>query len=69
LKIRNLLSLLRVLFPELPDESEESDRKIQRKLVSRYAQGSVSLHMGRFLTITDVNNLKNRVTSYNYEIR
>lgn len=47
---------------------ERSKEKIVRGLVMRHAEGSVSLHRGRYLTQEDVDNVVNRALSHDLSV-
>ena len=60
--IRDLIAL----FPKAPVRTEKDDRELEARVVKRYAQGSVSLSLGKYVTTDDVAHLKKKIASYNF---
>lgn len=42
------------LFPKPPLHTEEERKDRERKIVARYAQGNISLHLGKYLTKKEI---------------
>lgn len=66
-RIKNRLALL---FPEPldldPELEKESDKGAERKLVTLYAQGNVSLRQGSYITSKDIKQKRSELLLHHY---
>jgi len=59
-RIRGLIAL----FPKAPVRTDKDVCELENRVVKRYAQGSVSLSLGKYVTSDDVARLKKKIASY-----
>ncbi len=54
MKLPTKLSDIVSLFPKPPVHSEGEEKERERKNVSRYAQGNISLQLGKYITTKEI---------------
>jgi hypothetical protein len=56
MNIKSLVEIFNRLFPKPSEFSEEDRKTLEKEIVSRYAQGNISLHFGSYITSNEVSN-------------
>ncbi len=68
MKLKNLMYQIiyqvNVLFPKPPVYTEEKRRVREREIVSRYANGQISLHLGKYITTEEIEKRKKDLASW-----
>ena len=64
--IRFLINEFNKLFPKPPRFTEHDRRKLEEDIVSKYAQGSVSLQLRKYTTPADLALMKEKVLSHTF---
>lgn len=54
------------LFPKPVYHTKEEKKEIERKIVSRYHEGNISLFFGRYKTTEDIENMKKRILNHDF---
>ena len=66
MKLTALIKNIDVLFPKPPVHTEEERKARERKIVARYAQGNISLHLGKYLTKKEIEDRKTKLFLYRF---
>ncbi len=64
--IKFLIDKFNELFPPPVEFTEKDERELLKRVLKRYAQGSISLYRGKFITTQDLSIVKSRISSHNF---
>jgi hypothetical protein len=62
----DLVKYINNMFPKPPVHTEEEMRNIEKEIVSRYAQGNISLHLGKYVTTKEIARRKAELANYQF---
>lgn len=66
MKLMTLIKNIDELFPRPPVHTKQERKARERKIVARYAQGNVSLHLGKYITRDEIEKRKAKLSSYRF---
>ena len=66
MNIKEFLYHIGLYVPKPPVHTEEEMRESARSIVSRYAQGNISLQQGKYLTDKDIKKRMDKLATYNF---
>lgn len=66
MKLTALIKNLDKLFPKPVVHTEEEEKAREKKIVARYAQGNISLHLGKYITPEEIEKRKSKLSSYRF---
>lgn len=66
MNLKTFINKFNMLFPRPRTFMDEDVQMLQRRIVKRYAQGNISLHLGEYITSMDLDLLKKKIASHNF---
>jgi hypothetical protein len=66
MKLLGWFHYLAKLFPKPPKENKETEKEIERDIVSKYGQGNASLQLGLYITEEEIKEQKADLMSYRF---
>lgn len=64
--IYDLIHQINVMFPKPPIHTEEEKKAIEKEIVSRYAEGNISLYFGNYITEKEIEKMKAELATYRF---
>lgn len=66
MNLKEIINRISILFPKPPAHTEDEKKERERRIVARYAQGNISLQLGKYLTEKDIERRKAKLSSYRF---
>ncbi len=66
MKLTVLIKNINNLFPKPPVHPPNEKKYREKRIVTRYAQGNISVHLGKYITGNEIEKRKAKLSSYHF---